>query len=134
MGGWSWSTYVTSLREYVFSIDGASDRIYSSLAGWPGFYGITEDQVDLVHEYVIGDDFWGNLSNYSFFIGPGIRQKNGYEYCPFLASDTIYFLLGINLCSTDGDYLSLRMICPQSCLCSLLLLGCAPACYNMTAL
>merc|ERR1712064_77086 len=99
-------------------MDGASDRIYDELQSWYSWYGITSDDVSVVHEYVVGDDFWGNLSEFQYFLGPNIPLDN-LSGCQFLVSTCMESLLNIDLCSTDTtDFLSLRMLCADSCDCS----------------
>merc|ERR1712137_1408740 len=93
-------------------------------------YGISDDKINATVQYIVGDDFWGNLSQYNFFIGPGIRLRGDLEYCSFMTSFEIMFLLNLDLCSTGNEYLSLRMICPISCKCKRLAINCPESCFS----
>merc|ERR1712007_18973 len=91
-----WAKYVDGLKAYIFSRDGASDDMEKDLLLWHKWYGIEEDQVSVVHEYVTGDHFWGNLSEYQFFLGPNIplvEEGDILSECAFLRSYQIQSLL-----------------------------------------
>lgn len=94
------SAYLSGLKTYVLSRDFASQRIKSTLREYYDYCGITSDDVPRVHQYVIGDDFWGNLSALRYFIGPNITLRH-LTGCQFYASAELRLLLGVDLCSTD---------------------------------
>jgi len=126
-----WARYVYGLKTYILSMDGVSARMYDDLYTYSKWYGIEKNQASVVLEYVTGDDFWGNLSQYQFFLGPNITLFN-LSNCNFLSSYHIQSLLTVDLCSTDTtDFLSLRMVCAKTCGCNDLPLNCPPKCSTL---
>merc|ERR1712137_1475883 len=123
-----WANYVSGLKTYFLSRDGVKERVKTTLLEDPGWYGINKSQVTAVHEYITGEDFWGNISSFNFFLGPNISHPNGYVGCSFLTSWEVVLLLNIDLCSTGDDYMSLRMMCAYSCKCADLPINCPSGC------
>jgi len=123
-----WAKYVLGLQEYVLSRDGVRDRLHYELSEHFVFYGIKESQVDAMYEYIIEGDFWNNLANYSFFLSPNTSHPDGLVGCPFLASYQMLYLLNLNLCSLENDFLSLRMVCSFSCGCNDVPVACPSTC------
>jgi len=94
--------------------------------------GIESNQVDDVHEFVIGDGFWNALVNYQYLIAEGVGHPEGKVGCEFLTSDVVLCLLNIDVCDKDGDgtFASLKPVCPLSCSCNIYPPDCPHACFN----
>merc|ERR1711894_375470 len=79
-----------------------------------------EENASAIYKYVSeddGDGFFNALANLNFTIMEGTPHPRGYEYCDFLTSYEIRYLLSIDLCLEGDSYTSLRLICPSSCEC-----------------
>merc|ERR1712137_953039 len=105
-------------------------RTNTLLSSYYNLYGIAQNEISAIHQYFMGPDFWGNLSEYQFFFGPGIPHPNQLEGCEFLASQELTLLLNLDLCSTDNDFFALRMVCAISCKCSDLPINCPSSCIK----
>jgi len=126
----TWAGYVSGLKTYFLSRDGVEARVNATLYNYYEWYGVNESQVTTMVDYIIGGDFFGNISNFSFFFGPNMPHPNGKEGCSFLTSDEVVFLLNLDFCSTGNDFLSLRMVCAESCKCADLPINCPASCLD----
>merc|ERR1712007_18739 len=123
-----WSKYVAGLKSYILSRDGVKDRLWKGLETNYKALNISNFEISLVYFFFVGDDFWENLSNFAFYVGPGIPHPNNLQGCEFLTSDELVFLLNVDVCSIGDDFLALRMVCATSCKCRNLPINCPPSC------
>merc|ERR1712137_263590 len=118
------------LKAYVFSQDRVLPRMYNVLYSHYAWYGIEQTEASVVYDYVKGDDFWVNLSEYQFFLGPGKVLGDNLSGCAFLMSDKFKLLFNVDLCSTGNEFRSLRMVCARTCDCASLPIQCPSSCRD----
>jgi len=129
----SWEMYVFSLRTYLLK-HGFKNHITTILEEYQLYENMTENQKNEEKLFFTNRGFWSELKNYNYLIADGVPHPKGLVGCDFLASSELKVILTIELCSpnSNGEFMSLHMLCPVACNCVSDPTDCPAKCQNVT--